>query len=157
MATKIDDIRPELDNYLGAKRALVDTMTSAFRSGAPAMTVWRSVAPAFSRDQVKEYLASIALMDAARRAADEAGIAASFDVSVTGIDAPREARLVIAADPAETPGYAGLAGKIRSALRDFHITLDLPQVDHDEITDSLIDELMLDGEPVRLVRLKPRS
>ncbi|GAA0438259.1 hypothetical protein [Streptomyces luteireticuli] len=157
METKLEDIRPELDNYLGAKGGLVDAMTNAFRSGAPAMAVWRSVAPAFSRDQVKQYLAAIALHDSARKALKETGLGAAADVSVTGIDAPREARLVIAADPDETPDYQALAGKIRAALRDFHITLDLPQSEHEEITDALIDELLLDGEPVRLVKQQPRT
>ncbi|MGW0876571.1 hypothetical protein ACWD3J_39940 [Streptomyces sp. NPDC002755] len=156
METNLADIKPELDNYLGAKRALVDTMARAFRSGSSAMAVWRSVTPAFSRDQVKEYLAAVALLDAARKALKEAGLAGDVDVSVTGIDTPREARLVIAAEPAEVPDYLGLASRIRSALRDFHITLDLPQGEHDEITDSLVDELLLDGSPVCLVKLKPR-
>ncbi|WP_105975689.1 hypothetical protein [Streptomyces geranii] len=160
--TALDNIGPELDNYVGAKRALVDTMTRAFRSGVPAMAVWRSVATAFSRDQVKEYLAAIALMDSARKAVEEAGLAASVDVSATGIDAPREARLTISADPAETPDYPELPGKIRDALRDFHITLtkDFPRDEDnesDDLTDSLIDELLLDGEQVRLVKLKPRT
>ncbi|MFJ6730544.1 hypothetical protein ACIQPQ_37240 [Streptomyces sp. NPDC091281] len=79
-------------------------------------------------------------------------------MGVTGIDAPREARLTIAADPAETPDYATLPSRIRAALRDFHLTLGLTQVgEHDEITDGLIDELLLDGEPVRLVKLQPRT
>ncbi|MFJ5846407.1 hypothetical protein [Streptomyces sp. NPDC092903] len=47
--------------------------------------------------------------------------------------------------------------QIRDSLRDFHITLDLPQGEHEDITDDLIDELLLDGEPVRLVKLKART
>ncbi|MBT2870139.1 hypothetical protein AB0900_19155 [Streptomyces cellulosae] len=39
-----------------------------------------------------------------------------------------------------------------AALRDFHVTLDLPQGEHDDITDDLIDRLLLDGEPVRLIK-----
>ncbi|WP_159945446.1 MULTISPECIES: hypothetical protein [unclassified Nocardiopsis] len=153
--TIFQDIKPDLDNYLGARSTLIDTMTRAFRNGAPAMQVWRSVAPAFSRDQVKQYLASVALHDAAHKASKQAGLGPSVAVSLTGIDAPREAHLSIAADPEETPGDSALAQRIRGALRDFHITLDLPQGEHDEITDSLVDELLLDGEPVRLIKLKP--
>lgn len=85
----------------------------------------------------------------------KAGLEASVDVSLTGIDAPREARVIIAADPEQTPDYRALPNKVRSALRDFHITLDLPQGEHDEITDDLVDELFLEAELVRLVRLKP--
>jgi hypothetical protein len=151
------DIRTELDNFLGEKRALVDAITREFRGGTPAKAIARSVGAAFSRDQVTQYLAAIALHDTARKALREAGLELA-DVGVTGIDAPREARLTIAADRAETPDYATLPSRIRAALRDFHVTLDLPQVgEHDEITDDLIDEFLLDGEPVRLVKLQPRT
>ncbi|MFI6341006.1 hypothetical protein [Streptomyces sp. NPDC050535] len=151
------DIGTELDNFLGGKRALVDAITREFRSGTPAKAVARSVAAAFSRDQVTEYLAAIAMHDTARKALTEAGLNL-IDVHVTGIDAPREARLTIASDPAETPDQATLPNRIRAALRDFHLTLGLPQVgEHDEITDALIDEFLLDGQPVRLVKLKPRA
>jgi hypothetical protein len=154
----LDDIRPDLENYLGARRTLVDTMTRQFRAGVPAMQVWRRVSSAFSRDQVKEYLAAVALCDGARTALTEAGLASCTAVSVTGIDAPREAHLAIAADPEEVPDFLTLPERIRGALRDFHITLDLPQrAEHDEITPGLVDGFLLGGEPVRLVRLKPRT
>lgn len=87
----------------------------------------------------------------------KAGLSSSVDVSLTRIDAPCEARVIIAADPEEIPDYSALPSRVRAALRDFHITLDLPQGEHDEITDNLIDELLLDGEPVRLARLKPQT
>ncbi|MEW9515044.1 hypothetical protein [Streptomyces bacillaris] len=151
------DIKAELDNYLGGKRALVDAIALDFRNGTPAKAIARSVAPAFSRDQVTQFLAAITLHDAARKALREAGLDSAVDVRVTGIDAPREARLNIAVDPAETSDYATLGKRIRDSLRDFHITLDLPQGEHEDITDDLIDELLLDGEPVRLVKLKART
>ncbi|MEV6680638.1 hypothetical protein AB0N09_27810 [Streptomyces erythrochromogenes] len=113
--------------------------------------------PAFSRDQVKEYLAAVALADSARKALGEAGLADDVDVSMTGIDAPREARLVIAAEPAEVADYRALAERIRSALRDFHITLACSQGEDAEATEALVNELLLDGEPVRLTKLKPRT
>lgn len=150
------DIRIELSNFLGEKRALVDAITREFRRGTPAKTIARSVSPAFSRDQVTQYLAAVALHDSARTALKEAGLEL-VDVRVTGIDAPREALLIVAADPTETPNYEDLPSRIRYALRDFHITLDLPQGEHDEITDDLIDSILLEGDPVRLVKLKPRS
>ncbi|MFF0105031.1 hypothetical protein [Streptomyces hirsutus] len=65
--------------------------------------------------------------------------------------------MTIAGDPAETPDYGSLPNRIRAALRDFHVTLDLPQGEHDDLTDDLIDRLLLDGEPVRLIKLKPRT
>ncbi|MFF2618531.1 hypothetical protein [Kitasatospora sp. NPDC058046] len=150
------DIRTELGNFLGEKRALVDAITREFRAGTPAKAIARAVSPAFSRDQVTQYLAAVALHDTARTALKEAGLAL-VGVRVTGIDAPREALLDIAAEPAETPDYEDLPSRIRSALRDFHITLDLPAGEHDETTDDLIDSLLLEGEPVRLVKLKPRT
>ncbi|MFW3464358.1 hypothetical protein [Streptomyces sp. 058-1L] len=150
------DIRTELDSFLGAKRSLVDAITREFRSGTPAKAIARSVSPAFSRDQVTQYLAAVALHDSARTALQEAGLEL-VEVRVTGIDAPREALLTVAADPAETPDYEDLPSRIRSALRDFHITLDLPQGEHDEITADLVDTFLLDGDTVRLVKLKPRT
>ncbi|MCX5374920.1 hypothetical protein [Streptomyces sp. NBC_00091] len=62
----------------------------------------RTVAAAFGRDQVTQYLAAITLNDTARKALQEAGLEL-VDVRVTNIDAPREAHLTIAAAPAETP------------------------------------------------------
>ncbi|MFD7161107.1 hypothetical protein ACFV9C_41440 [Kribbella sp. NPDC059898] len=150
------DIRIELDNFLGERRLLVDAITREFRAGTPAKAVARAVAPAFSRDQVTQYLAAVALQDSARKALREAGITWA-DVSVTGIDAPREARLRIAANPTENPDFTSLPAQIRAALRDFHIGLDLPQGEHDDITDELVDDLLLNDEPARLVKLKPRS
>lgn len=150
------DIRVELDSFLGAKRSLVDAITREFRAGTPAKAIARSVSPAFSRDQVTQYLAAVALHDSARTALQEAGLEL-VEVRVTGIDAPREALLTVAADPAETPDYEDLPSRIRSALRDFHITLDLPQGEHDEITDDLVDTFLLDGDTVRLLKLKPRT
>ena len=154
------DIRTEIGNFLGEKRALVDAIAREFRAGTPAKAIAREVAAAFSRDQVTQYLAAVALQDAAREALREAGLDGATCVSVTGIDPPREAYLAIGADPSEVPGYADLPARIRAALRDFHITLDLPQADkaeHDVITDELIDKILLDGERVRLVKLKPRT
>ncbi|MGW1155993.1 hypothetical protein ACWD45_32520 [Streptomyces rubiginosohelvolus] len=150
------DIRTELDNFLGEKRALVDAITREFRSGTAAKAIARSVSPAFSRDQVTQYLAAVALHDSARTALQEAELEL-VEVRVTGIDAPREALLTVVADRAETPDYEDLPSRIRSALRDFHITLDLPQGEHDEITDDLVDTFLLDGDTVRLVKLKPRT
>ncbi|MFE7115958.1 hypothetical protein ACFU99_11125 [Streptomyces sp. NPDC057654] len=150
------DIRTELNNFLGEKRALVDAITREFRAGTPAKTIARAVSPAFSRDQVTQYLAAVALYDTARKALTEAELEL-VDVRVTGIDAPREALLYVAADPAGTPDYTELPSRIRAALKDFHITLDLPQGEHDEITDGLIDRFLLEGEPVRLIKLKPRT
>lgn len=156
------NIKPEVENFLGGKRALVDAITRKFRSGAPARAVARSIpTAAFSRDQVTQYLAAVALNDKAAKALREAELDSAVDVRATGIDAPREARLNIAADPAETPDYATLPTRIRTALRDFHITLDVtsdfPRGEDDKITDELVDEILLDGEPVQLVKLKPRT
>ncbi len=154
------DIRTELGNFLSEKRALVDAITREFRVGTPAKAIAREVAAAFSRDQVTQYLAAVALQDAARKALREAGLGGVAGVSVTGIDPPREAHLAIGADPAEVPGYVDLPGRIRAALRDFHITLDLAQADrveHDVATDEVIDKVLLDGQRVRLIKLKPRE
>jgi hypothetical protein len=165
------EISTELGNFLGEKRALADAITREFRGGTPAKAIAREVAAAFSRDQVTQYLATVALQDTACKALREAHLDGAVGVSVTGIDAPREARLTIGVDPAEAPDdrgqpggdYAGLPARIRAALRDFHITLDLTQADRadraerDIVTDELINKILLEGEPVRLIKLKPRT
>jgi hypothetical protein len=61
----------------------------------------------------------------------------------------------------ETPDYADLASRIRTAFREFHLTLDVtkdfPRGEDDEITDAFLDEVLLDGEPVQLVKATPRA
>ncbi len=153
------DIRTELGNFLGGKRAVVDAMTREFRGGTPAKEIARMVASAFSRDQVTQYLSAVALHDAARKALRESDLAFAADVRVTGIDAPREAVLTLAADPEETPDFPSLLGRIRHALRDFHITIELSKTGayDDGATDADIDRYFFDAQPVRLVRLKPRT
>ena len=152
------DISRELTNFLGERRILIDAITREFRAGTPAKEIAREVSPAFSRDQVTQYLAAIALHDTARKAFKEAGLADAVSVSVTGIEAPREARIYLAADPTDTPDFDSLPERIRGALRDYHITLDLPAGEHDEeATTALIDELLFDTEPIKLVKQKPRN
>jgi hypothetical protein len=153
----LDDIKPELDNYVGAKRTLIEAMVRAFRSGDSARAISHTVASAFSRDQVKQYLAAIALQDTARKAFTETGLDTTVGVWVTGIDAPREARLALAADPSEFADYPALPGRIREVLRDFHITLDPSQDENDTTTDAMVDQVLLDGEPVRLIKAHPRA
>ncbi|MER5890322.1 hypothetical protein ABT160_41395 [Streptomyces sp. NPDC001941] len=150
------DIRTELDNFLGEKRTLVDAITREFRAGTSANEVARQAAQAFGRDQVKQYLAAVALHDTARKALS-ANDLQLVDVYVTGIEAPRETRLILAADPVETDSYASLPRRIRLALRDYHLTLDLPHATHGENTDARIDALLLEGQAVRVVRLNPRT
>src|SRR5262249_38254306 len=110
----------ELANFLGERRAFIDAIARELRGGASANAVAREVAPAFSRDQVKQFAAAIPLQDTARKALREAGLDNSADVRVTGIAPPREAHLSLAADPSE-PGYATLPARIRDALRPFGI------------------------------------
>jgi hypothetical protein len=152
------DIKTELDNFLGERRNLVEAIAREFRAGTPAKALARTVAPAFSRDQVTEYLAAVALHDRAKAALKTAGLGQTVDTRVTGISAPREALLVIAADPAETDDYPALAGRIRGALRDALITIG-PRKEHDidASTDGELDELLLDGELLCLIPLKPRT
>ena len=161
------DLRSARDNLLGEKNHLVHMMAHASRHDLSAKEIARLVAPVFGRDQVLQYLAAVALYDAAGKALVEAGLDAFVDVSVTGIDAPREARLNLVADPAQTPDFATLPGRIRDALRDFLITLDVtqgyprgedyPKGEDERIIASFVDEVLLDDEPVRLVRIEPRA
>ncbi|WP_043735841.1 hypothetical protein [Nocardia asiatica] len=155
------DIDTELKNYLGEKRKLIETMTDAFRHGTPANEIARRVAPAFGRDMVKQYLGNVGMADDARDALTRADLASAVGVSVSGIDAPRQVTLAATADPTEIPDYPSLPERLRTALHPYHLTLDLPLgKDHDHPTDATdldttIDQLLLEGEPVRLVRTKP--
>ncbi|MET9778949.1 hypothetical protein ABZ023_32650 [Streptomyces sp. NPDC006367] len=155
------ELRTELDNFTASRNALIDILTREFRSGTSARALANSVSPAFSRDQVVQYLGAVALHDSARSALKRAGLNAAADTRVTGIDAPREATLNIVVDPAETPDYADLPGRIRAALRDSHLTLaltrDFPTDEDTQITDDFIDEVLLDGEPVRIVKATPAT
>lgn len=150
------DVRPEiqseLDNFLGSKRALIDTITRQFRDGVPADVLARAVTPAFCHDQITQYLSAVDLHDAARKALRESNLAFAADVRVTGIDAPREAVMILSADPKETPDLPSLLGRIRNALRDVNIALELSQtgVYEDGATDADIDRYFLDAGPVRL-------
>src|SRR5206468_8088542 len=114
-----------------------------------------TVAPAFSRDQVKQFLANVAIADSARKALTEAGLSAAVDAAVSGIDAPRQATLAATAAPAEIEDYDMLPQRVRAALRDFHLTLDLPlgeeyETPEDSDVGRFIDRLLLDGASVRL-------
>ncbi|MFF5265008.1 hypothetical protein ACFY4C_39330 [Actinomadura viridis] len=150
----LDDLRTELANYLGEKRLLVEAITREFRAGVSANAIARQVSAAFGRDQVKQYLAAVALRDSAANALAEAGLDSVASAAVTGIDAPREAHLTVYADPSEIDDVTSLPTRIRDALRPFHITL-AHAASNDP--DTELDTLLLDGEPVRLVRLKPRT
>ncbi|MFJ3799972.1 hypothetical protein ACIPSJ_27285 [Streptomyces sp. NPDC090088] len=146
---------PIRDNFLGERRLLVDAIAGAWREGTSAKEIARTVAPAFGRDQVLQFLAAVALHDSARKALAEAGLDGVTEVTVTGVDAPREARLCISADPSEVTDFDSLPQRIRAALHDFQITL-APTRDSDDPAASP-DDLILDGQAVRLVRTEPRS
>ncbi|MCX5215710.1 hypothetical protein OG689_41885 [Kitasatospora sp. NBC_00240] len=148
------EIRAERANFLGAKRALVDAITREARSGTSAKEIARQAAPAFGRDQVLQYVAAVALHDVARKALLEAGLDSAVDISVTGMDTPREARLRLYVDPGETADYAQLPERIRAALRDFQITLAPARDGSDPAAEP--DDLLRDGEAARLIPLKPR-
>ncbi|WP_137725852.1 hypothetical protein [Prescottella subtropica] len=153
------DIRTELDNYLAEKRLLVEAAVREFRAGASAAEIARALAPAFSRDIVTSYLAAIARADSARTALAETSLNVVAAVHVSGIDAPREATVSIGADPAEIDDIEALPHRIRAALAPFHLALALPR-DKDpgagETPDEAVDRLMLEGEPVLIVRAVPR-
>ncbi|MFI1189644.1 hypothetical protein [Streptomyces californicus] len=154
-------LRTELDNFLSSRNAVIDTITREFRDGTSARALANAVTQAFSRDQVVQYLGAVALHDSARSALKRADLGAAVDTSVTGIVAPREAHLNLAVDPAETPDYADLPGRIRAALRDSHLTLALtrgfPTGEDAQITDDFIDEVLLDGEAVRIAKATPAT
>ncbi|MEU8779592.1 hypothetical protein [Streptomyces sp. NPDC048606] len=155
------ELQIELGNYTSSRNALIEIITRQFRGGTSARALAHSVAPAFSRDQVVQYLGAVALHDSAHSALKAADLGAAVDTCVSGIDSPREARLNIAVDPAETPGYTGLPDRIRAALRDSHLTLTLthnfPKGEDTEIADDFVDEMLLDGGLVRIVKAAPAT
>ncbi|WP_410583880.1 hypothetical protein [Amycolatopsis sp. lyj-108] len=113
--------------------------------------------PAFGRDQVIEYLAALALRESASKAVGEAGLASIVDTSVSGIEAPREALVVLSGNAEETADFATVPQPLRQALHDFAITVTVRASEHDEVTDDLVDSLLLEGEQVRLVKREPRT
>ncbi|WP_216917405.1 hypothetical protein [Nocardia noduli] len=153
------DLETELTNFLGERRALVDAMVREFGRGASGREIARAVAPAFGRDVVKTFLSAVAIANSARKALTEAEMSGVVDVVLPGIDLPREARLVVASDPSETDDFANLPARVRAALRDFHITIAPPggAESAPEGGGAGADDLLLAGEFVRLVKLRPRS
>lgn len=107
---------------------------------------------------MEEYLAAVAVHDAARKALDEAGLGFAADVSVSGIDAPREARLVVVVDPEDAPDHDMLVRRVWLTLRDRHIAMDHPRGGYEDTTDdTFIDEALVNGETVCLVEVRPRD
>lgn len=147
------DIKVELDNYLREKRALVDAIRREALARTPSAVIEMAVQPAFSRDQVRQYVAAVRMREAARKILEEAGLGDAADLRVTGIDPPREVRLNLTAGP-DYPGYATLPERIREAFRNF-ATLEPIRGHHDE--DKQVDDLLRDGEQVRLAKQKPLS
>ncbi|WP_420879189.1 hypothetical protein [Rhodococcus sp. (in: high G+C Gram-positive bacteria)] len=153
------DISTELSNYLAEKSRLVEAATREFRSGTSAAEIARALAPAFSRDMVTSYLSAVARADSACTALTETGLNAVASVHMSGIDAPRESTIVVGADPAEVDDPDRLPHRVREALAPFHLTLALPRgegPDEGESVDAAVDRLLLEGEPVPIVRAIPR-
>lgn len=140
----------EVGNYLGEKRALISAIKRAALAGKPSARIESAAAPAFSRDQVRQFVAAVRFCEAARKILKEAGLGDAADLRVTGFDPPREVRLNLCADPDED-GYETLPDRVREAFRNF-ATLELIPRHHDD--SEKIDDLLRDGEPVRLTRQK---
>ncbi|MCP9960806.1 hypothetical protein LUX05_04400 [Streptomyces somaliensis] len=122
------DLEVEVNNFLGERKRLIEGIAREYRKGTPAQKIaaWMSARGVFSRDQVLEYLRVIKLYDTARKALAEAGLKDAVDVFASGIDAPREAWIHLAADPDQTPDYHKLPRLIRDALAPYLITLASP-------------------------------
>lgn len=153
-------IQTELDNFLGERQRLIEAIADEFRSGTSASAIAATVAPAFSRDVVKQYLAAVDRSDKARKALNEAGLGRLVDVRVSGIDAPRQALIGLAVDPSETEDYQTLPQRLRHALAPFLLTVDLPSgeaPDTGASIDDAIDTLLLEGERAQIVRIKART
>ncbi|WP_329431095.1 hypothetical protein OG339_48900 (plasmid) [Streptosporangium sp. NBC_01495] len=150
-------MQTEIDNFLNEKRLLIEAMVRKFRNGAPAGAIATSLWGVFEREQVMQYLEAVALQDRAGPALRKAGLDVAMGVCVTGLKAPREARLALSVDPAETPGYASLPARARAALANVHITLAPAGSDDDDHPRADPDDLLLDGEPVRLIDVQARS
>lgn len=154
--TDFRDLSQVYANFMGERRRLVDAIAGEYRAGASAASIAHRVSPAFGRDVVTEFCAEIRLYDSARKAMDEAGLRGQVSLTPPAIDAPREVRVNLAADPADLSpdAYAALPDRIRAALRDFQITL-APTADTDD--GGPVDATLLDGDAARLVRLAPRT
>jgi hypothetical protein len=155
LAGTFSDIQAILDNYLGEKQLLVRAIERAALDGEPSARIESAVARAFSRDQVRQFVAAIRLREEARKILADAGLGATaVSVRVTGIEPPREVRLALAADPEDSGAheYEDLPARIREALRNFAVLEVIPRRHGDG---EEVDDLLRDGEEVRLARQDP--
>ncbi|MFI8977187.1 hypothetical protein ACIGO9_30190 [Nocardia asteroides] len=155
------DIQTEVGNYLRERARLVDAIRREGLAGTPAVEIARGVpTAAFSRDQVKEFIACVLLADTAAKAFAQAGLAGVLTARESGIDAPRHVTATLTVDPQQLRDRPEVARQARDALRDYLLTLELPLGQPDPgpgEREDLIDRLLLDGAAVRLVKLKPRT
>ncbi|MFI6415294.1 hypothetical protein [Streptomyces sp. NPDC050585] len=149
------DLETEVNNFLGERKRLIEGIAREYRQGTPAQKIAALVSArrVFSRDQVLEYLRAVKMHDVAHQALADAGLKEVADVSMSGIDTPRAAYINLSADPGQTPDYEDLPRLLRVALAPYLITF-APPVDDE---DADVDEKLLGGESVRLVKMRARS
>ncbi|MGN2638514.1 hypothetical protein ACWEKT_20150 [Nocardia takedensis] len=149
------DLQAELDRFLDQRERLTRAMRHELRMGTSVRQIAFRVAPAFSRDVVKEYLRAVAIANAAGAALSHAGVNEAFVVAVTGIDVPREATLRLVADLDRTRDYPAIAVRAREVLLESGIDLVLGHRGgrgRDKFIDETVDALLTGGR-VRLVKL----
>nr|BEK71531.1 hypothetical protein KPHV_87580 [Kitasatospora purpeofusca] len=139
-----------LQNYLGARRALLDAMRADQQAGVSANDLARMVRPAWSRPTTLDYLKVLALRDEVRELLVQAGLKPYIDVTTpAAATEPREVRLLVACDPIETPPeiWTSLPSRIEELLTGAGLTWAFP----DEEPHAL-SALLTDGDYVQLRR-----
>ncbi|MFB8290668.1 hypothetical protein [Kitasatospora purpeofusca] len=131
-----------LENYLGARRDLLESMRADQRNGASANDLARLVQTAWSRPTTLDFLKVLALRDEVRALIEQAGLKPYVDVSTpAAATAPREVRLLVACDPLETPPeiWGGLPARIEGLLVGAGVAWVFPD-DEDLPLAALLDE-----------------
>ena len=108
-----------LENYLGARRALLDAMRADRQSGVSANDLARMVHSAWSRPTTLDFLRVLELRDEVRDLLERAGLKSYLDViTPAAATEPREVRLLVACDPLETPHeiWTSLPARIEELL-----------------------------------------
>ncbi|MFE4514740.1 hypothetical protein ACFRMQ_11190 [Kitasatospora sp. NPDC056783] len=134
---------PAVDNYLGARRALIDAMRADQKGGVSANDIARMAMAAWSRPITLDYLKTWELRDDVQTLIEQAGLKSYVDVAATGAaSGAREVRLIIVCDPVETPPeeWAGLPGRIGELLAASEITWAFPEGEELPLTALLDDQ-----------------
>ncbi|WP_413812727.1 hypothetical protein [Streptomyces sp. OE57] len=136
----------------GGEGQLPTGIKREIRNRTPAKQIAEGGQQTFGRDRVLDYLLAVKLPASARKALTVAGPGWAAHVALSGIETPREARIHLSVEPAETPGLDDLPLCAREALAPFLTTLAFSVGGH-----GAVGERLLNTGAVRLTKARPRT